>query len=65
MRLKRPRRPRPPESERLPLHPVTVRVSLTTGECIVEGLDPQIRSIVANLSAGGIDLIVESRGLCG
>jgi hypothetical protein len=51
--------------ERLPSHPVTVSVSLRSGDIVIEGLDPQIELIAEQLAKVGIHLSVSSRGLCG
>jgi len=58
-------RRRQAQAARMPRHPVTVRVSLRTGDIVVQGKDIQIEAIVAELSRAGIDLDVTSKGLCG
>lgn len=64
MKLRRRRR-RSASPERLPSHPVTVTVSLRSGDVVIEGLDTQIELIVEHLAKAGIQLSVSSRGLCG
>jgi hypothetical protein len=49
----------------MPNHPVTVRVSLRSGDIVVQGKDVQIEAIAASLARAGIELDVTSRGLCG
>jgi hypothetical protein len=49
----------------VPSHPVTVRLSLATGEIVIQAHESQIRSLVENLAARGVDVVIDSHGLCG
>jgi hypothetical protein len=53
------------EREPMPRHPVTVRVSLQSGDIVVQGKDVQIEAIAAALARSGVDLEIASKGLCG
>jgi hypothetical protein len=59
------RRRRKGQRAAMPAHPVTVRVSLSTGAVVLQGKDVQLDAIANELARAGVELDVSSRGLCG
>lgn len=46
-------------------HPLVVRISIEDGVFVVQGLDWQIERLLVEAEALGVELRVDSEGLCG